>query len=250
MTDTPETPDAHEDREALAGELSLRVLSPEDEARAQALAAADPDFALEVGAWDERLAGLVDGIAPVQPSAKVWPRIAQGIATPSAANDNSKLVFWRRWAVGSTALLAASLAAVAIMLGQPAPVAPVAPEPVPAGGVTRVSTVAGTEGGPPMVMLAYDSATGKLYVAPTKDMAGAGGAAVPHLWLVLPDGAGVRLIGAIDGSHAATHNLNANLGALAGQAPAVAISMEVPGHSPAIDKPDGPVVATGELQQL
>jgi anti-sigma-K factor RskA len=30
----------------------------------------------------------------------------------------------------------------------------------------------------------------------------------------------------------------------------VAVSMEQPGHTPAMDRPDGPVVASGELERL
>jgi len=228
----------------LAGELALRVLSPGDEARAKARAATDPAFAGEVDVWNAHLAGFAEGIAPVAPSAGLWPRIQAAIA--DVANDNGRLVFWRNWAVGSTGLLAASLAAVAVMLAQPTPVASPLPAPVTAGGVTRVATLA-LEDGAPAVTLAYDTVTGKLFISPTLQLAG--GSAVPHLWLVMPEG-GVQLVGAIDGSHAATHSLNQALTGMAGQAQAVAISMEAPGHVPGANKPDGPVVASGELQRL
>lgn len=241
MTDSPSDPS---EPVALAGELALRLLSPAEEAQARARAAADPAFAAERDAWNEHLAGLADEIAPVAPSARLWPRIQAAIS--DVANDNGRLVFWRNWAVGSTGLLAASLAAVAVMLSQPAPVAPPAPAQAPTGGVTRVATLA-LEDGAPAVTLAYDTVTGKLFISPTRQMAG--GTAVPHLWLVMPEG-GVQLVGAIDGAHAATHSLNQALNGMAGQAQAVAISMEAPGHVPGANKPDGPVIASGELQRL
>jgi len=243
---TDHSPDT-DDRNALAGELALRVLSPAEEAEARGLATSDPAFAAQVDGWNEHLAGLADEIAPVEPSPSVWARIQAAIM--EVANDNARLLFWKRWAIGSTGLLAASLAAVVVMLARPEPV-PVPIEPTAPLAVTRVATIT-AEGGPPVVMLAYDSATGKLFVSPTQQMAGESGEGqVPHLWLVLPDEAGVRLIGAIDGTHAATHNLNAALSGLANQAPAVAISMEPAGHTPGLDKPDGPVVASGELKLL
>jgi anti-sigma-K factor RskA len=242
MTDPTDIGGMDEDL-ALAGELALRVLSPEDEAAARAREAADPAFAAHVDAWNERLGGLAEGIAPVEPSPWVWPRVEAGLTPPAAANDNS-LVFWRRWAVGSTGLLVASLAAVVVLLAQPnpEPVAPQAPPPA----VIRVATLT-LESGAAAMTLAYDAGTGELYLAPTTEMAG--DTRVPHLWLVMPEG-GVQLVGAIDGSTTSRHNLGQALFGPAGQANAVAVSMEAPGHTPAPNKPDGPVVAQGVLQRL
>lgn len=244
MTDPTDINGMPED-EALAGELALRVLSPEEEAQARAREAADPSFAAEVDVWNERLAGLADGIAPVQPSPYVWPRVEAGLTPPVAANDNRKLAFWRAWAVGSTGLLAASLAAVVVLLGQPSGDVSPAPAAAPVA-LTRVATLT-LENGAAAMTLAYDPTSGELYLAPTEAMAG--DTRVPHLWLVMPEG-GVQLVGAIDGSETSRHNLGTALSGTAGQASAVAVSMEAPGHTPAADKPDGPVVASGELQRL
>lgn len=242
MTD-PTDIDGLDEDEALAGELALRVLSPTEEAGARAREASDPAFATHVDAWNERLAGLADGVAPVEPSPWVWPRVEAGLTPPSAANDNG-VVFWRRWAIGSTGLLAASLAAVIVLLAQPAP-APVA-TPTSPSAVIRVATLT-LESGAAAMTIAYDSATGELYLAPTDKMAG--DTRVPHLWLVMPEG-GVQLVGAIDGSATSRHSLGQALSGPAGAANAVAVSMEAPGHTPAADHPDGPVVASGELQRL
>lgn len=241
MTD-PTDIDGIDEDQALAGELALRVLSPAEETTARAREAAEPAFAAHVEAWNERLAGLAEGIAPVEPSPWVWPRVEAGIATPAAANDNG-VVFWRRWAIGSTGLLAASLAAVVVLMAQPGPtpVAPATPT-----GLTRVATLT-LESGAAAMTIAYDPGTGELYLAPTDAMAG--DVRVPHLWLVMPEG-GVQLVGAIDGAHTSRHSLPQPLSGVAGQAQAVAVSMEAPGHTPAPDKPDGPVVASGELQRL
>ena len=234
MTD-PNAP--MDEDQALAGELSLRVLSPADEAAARARQAADPAFAAEVQAWDERLGGLVEEVAPVEPSAGLWPRIAAMIG---AANDNV-VRFWRRWAIGSTGLLAASLAGLVVLASQPD-----APTPAPVTGVTKVSTLM-LEGGVAAVTLAYDAATGELYLAPSDKMVG--DPRVPHLWLMMPDGS-VHLVGAVDGVNVSRHNLKGPVGGMAAQASGVAISMEQPGHRPAENRPDGPVVASGELQLL
>lgn len=233
----------HDDDQLLAGELALRVLSPTDEAAARAREESDPVFAAHVEAWNERLGGLAEGVAPVEPSPWVWPRVEAGLPPATAANDNS-VVFWRRWAIGSTGLLAASLAAVIVLVAQPTPT-PVSP-PAPAVAVTRVATLT-LEGGAAAMTIAYDTATGELYLAPTDKMAG--DARVPHLWLIMPEG-GVQLVGAIDGSTISRHSLGQALSGPAGAANAVAVSMEAPGHTPPANRPDGPVVASGELQQL
>jgi anti-sigma-K factor RskA len=246
MTDPTDIEGMDED-EALAGELALRVLPPDDEAAARAREAADPAFAAEVENWNERLAGLAEDIPPVAPSPRVWPRVEAGlpaVAAPVAANDN-RLAFWRTWAVGSTGLLAASLVAVVVLMAQPSPVPP-APAPAAPVAVTRVATLT-LENGHAAMTIAYDPASGELYLAPTTEMAG--DTRVPHLWLVMPEG-GVQLVGAIDGSATSRHNLGRALSGKAGQARAVAVSMETPGHTPAPDRPDGPVVASGELQRL
>lgn len=247
MTDLPVDEPGPDDATAVAGELALRVLSPEDEARARAREASDPAFAAEVQIWNDKLAALAEEIPAVQPSPDVWPGVEArlGAAAGPAANDNGRAGFWRAWALGSSGLLAASLVAVAVLATRPAPVPVVQPAPV--AGVTRIATLS-LESGAPAVTLVYDTVTGNLFLAPTAPMDPDAG--VPHLWLVRPDGAGVQLVGAIDGSASSRHTLDAVLAATAGQARAVAISMEAPGHTPAADRPDGPVVASGELQAL
>lgn len=246
MTESPEIEGKDADR-VLAGELALRVLSPAEEASARAREAADMGFAAEVEAWNEHLAGLASDATVVEPSVSVWPRIEAGITVPTVANDNQRLAFWRGWAIGSSGLLAASLAAVVVLVAQPQP-APLAPTltPTPVMAVTRVATLT-LENGAAAMTLAYDPASGELYLAPTAEMAA--DKRVPHLWLVLPEG-GVQLVGAIDGTATSRRNLTRALAGPAGTASAVAVSMETPGHTPAANKPDGPVIASGELQRL
>jgi anti-sigma-K factor RskA len=91
-------------------------------------------------------------------------------------------------------MLAASLAAVIVLLAQPtpAPIAPSAPPPA----VIRVATLT-VESGAAAMTLVYDAGSGELYLAPTTEMAS--DTRVPHLWLVMPEG-GVQLVGAVDGS--------------------------------------------------
>lgn len=234
--------DRDEERDVLAGELALRVLSPADEAAARARQAADPAFAAEVEAWAERLGRLIDEVPDAQPSAAVWARISTVVG---AVNDNA-VIFWKRWAYGATGLLAASVAALVVVLAQPGPAPVVIQSPSPEAAVTRVATLS-LEGGGMAGMLIYDPSTHRLILQPVGPMPADG--RVPHLWLVMDDG-GVRLIGQVDEAAASRRTLDAALEPMAGQAMAVAISMEAPGHTPALDRPDGPVVASGEFRAL
>lgn len=231
------------DPDVLAGELALRVLSPQDEAAARARQSADPAFAADVEDWDRRIAGLIDEVAPVAPSPGVWTRIAARLGA-APANDNRRVGFWRAWALGSTGLLAASLAAVAVLAVREPETVVVQQPPEP--GITRVATLT-LESGGGVVTLAYDSQNGALVVVPSEPMAT--DARVPHLWLVMPDES-VQLIGAMDGERASRRDLDSALAGQAGRAIAVAISMEAPGHTPGPNQPDGPVVASGQLQAL
>lgn len=230
----------------LAAELALRVLDREAEAAARGRQASDPAFAADVAAWEARLAVLFDGIAPVQPSTAVWRRIEAGLSVP--ANDNRKLVFWRRWAVASTGLLAASVAAFAVMLARPDAVVPppAAPPAAQTPEIARIATLSTPEG-EAFATVVYDSATETLYLAPLRSAQQ--DARVPHLWLMLPDG-GVQLVGAIDGRQPSRQPVAPGLSAQIGQVAQLAISMEAPGHAPAPNKPDGPVVASGDIRTL
>lgn len=238
MTDAPhredgETPD-------LAAELALRLLEGPEEAAARARVAADPAFAAEVAAWEARLGGLIDEVPPAPPPESLW----RGIVARLPANDDRRLAFWRAWAVGATGLLAASLATVAVLVARPAP-APVA-SAAPSAEVTRVATLR-LESGQSALILAYDPETGMLFASPTDVMAG--DPRVPHLWLIGSEG-GATLVGAIDGVEVSRMAMPETTAARVRGAVAVAVSMEQPGHTPAMDRPDGPVVASGQLESL
>jgi hypothetical protein len=99
-TTGPELPDD----EAFAAEHALGVLTAAERASAELRMARDPGFAAHVDAWRERLAPMLDAIAPVMPPPGLWPRIERGLP----ANDNAGrgLRFWRGAAMGSMGLAA------------------------------------------------------------------------------------------------------------------------------------------------
>lgn len=228
-----------------AAERALRLKNADADAALGRRAKTDAGFGAEVAAWDERLAPLYDEIAPVQPPATVWPRIAEAIA-PNAANDNAAR-FWRRWALASTGLLAASAAGLVFLIANPRVerhyVSPT-PDFEPVSVATLMSA---TDPDMPIATITYDPQTGALYVAPTMQM-DMGEGQVPTLWLMTPEG-GVHRVGGIDPAHAQTHSVPMDMRPMAAEAPALAVSLE-PADHPDSPTPLGPMVASGEVARL
>ncbi|MBN8552189.1 MAG: anti-sigma factor [Caulobacterales bacterium] len=229
-----------------AAEFALRLNDAlVDVAQAERVEA-DPAFRAQVEAWDERLAPLFDEIEPVEPPLTVWPRVADSIR-PRAANDDTAMRFWRRWAIASTALLAASAAGLAFVLANPR-IERHYVSPTPDFQPVSVATLMSADDADmPVATITYDPQTGSLYVAPTMQMA-PGEDQAPTLWLMTPEG-GMHRVGGIDPSHAQTHSVPMEMRPMAADAPALAVSLE-PVDNPDSPTPLGPVVASGEVARL
>lgn len=119
--------DDPQERSASAGEYVLGTLDAAARARFEQTLLADRGLQAEVYAWQDRLLGLALKIAPVEPSAGVWPSIERRMVDaavvsptalagkPEAANDS----FWhrlRRWPLGGGLAIAASLLLATIVL--------------------------------------------------------------------------------------------------------------------------------------
>ena len=114
-------------RHALAAEYALGTMRGRARARFAALAAADPDLARVVAAWERHLNPLAGRVDPVAPPARVWERIAARIESPRPAAARgawSSLAFWR-WLGGGFATAAIVLLALVLGLRTPA-----TPEPM------------------------------------------------------------------------------------------------------------------------
>jgi len=76
-----------------------------------------PALAREVEDWEQRLGGLADRVAPVEPQPELWSRIESSIAGPATSATKPELwqslAFWRNLAIGSALLAAASIATLA-----------------------------------------------------------------------------------------------------------------------------------------
>lgn len=243
-----------EDDHLTAGELALGVLEGEAREAAYRRAETDPAFAEAVRYWEARLGPLVEETAAVHPGERVWTRIEAALAlgeapsatTPRPANDDAPGArFWRRWAIGASALAAASLGALMLTAVRPDPGLQTPAAPVVATAEPMVATLL-AEGGETSVLVSFDPNDGALHVAPAAGLRPRG--ATPYLWLVLPEG--VRMVGPISAEKPETHALPPELSRMARGAKAMAVSLEPRGVEPAADKPGGPVVASGELTSI
>jgi anti-sigma-K factor RskA len=146
-------PDLSDDDAIQAGELALGVLEGEERAAALRRSLAEPRFAQAVARWSHDLAPLLAGVAPVEPPAHVWDRIAQSIG---GARESILLPLWRAVALVAT-LAAASLAFLLLTRPPRAVPVPVAPREL------YVAQLAG-KSADPLLVARYDPRTQRLRV--------------------------------------------------------------------------------------
>jgi anti-sigma-K factor RskA len=242
MSEGPELSEA----EAFAAEHALGVLTAAERAAAELRMAREPAFAADVEAWAARLAPMVEAVAAVEPSARVWPRIERGLP----ANDNAGAGRWRTVAMWSMGTAAASLAAVAVMVTNPELVGrapPVAPPVVATAPGQVLNARLDTDKGEHLFVAAYDP-TRQAVLISSLVPPGAGAGHVHQLWLIPADGR-PRSLGFVTPGASMTIPVAATLAALADDKAALAISVEEPGGSKK-DVPTGPVVAVGKLTRI
>ncbi len=130
------------ERDLLAAEVALRLLDGRELDEARALAARDPAFAREIADWDERFAPLFDGIAPVEPGAEVWQRIATAIERRKGDGDEVVALRRRVRVWSGTAMAAMAIAAALAITVLPGIIRPErAPTPAPAPAAISAPTL-------------------------------------------------------------------------------------------------------------
>jgi anti-sigma-K factor RskA len=230
------------DRDELAAELAMRLLTGDELASAEQLALTDPSFAAAVLGWEERLAPLLDEVKDVPPAAGLRERVLTRVVP---ANDDDaqpgELRFWRRWSFASTAL-AASLALFIAL--RPAPQAD-APLSAPASTAAPLVASMGAEGSALRLVATWVPGSRSLVVAAATEV----GAAGPHshqLWVIPADGK-PRSLGLLAENGKMHGNLTAEQAKLLEAGATVALSVEPLGGSKT-DLPTGPVIAAGKLE--
>lgn len=232
------------DREALAAEHALGVLSHAERAEAEALAARDPAFAALVDLWRERLSPLIRAAPEVRPPPGLWPRIERSLPANDNAAAQRRLRFWRGATLGSMGLAAASLAVAVFLAGRPPQViAPAAPAPM-----LNASLAPMTGQGQALFVAAYDPQR-KALVVTSLVPPGADPAHVHELWLIPADGK-PRSLGFVEPGTSKAMPMPEPMAPMAEEGAALAVSVEPPGGSPTRDAPSGPIAAMGKLTRL
>jgi anti-sigma-K factor RskA len=249
MTDElPET-------EALAAEYVLGSLDRGARVRAEQMRQSDPAFARLVDLWQQRLAPLAAAAPAVRPPPKVWAAIEQALAgqrrapvprsvprrRPGRLGGEQgerlrlahSLAFWRRWALGASALAAALALYIVLM-----PAAPPA---------TRYVALLGAGDATPALLVTVDPAAGRKTIQPLETAAVEDRAL--QLWLVAGGQAPPRSLGLLDPVHEIALKLDPQAEARLRPSAALAVSLEPPGGSPT-GLPTGPVIYQGPLLAL
>ena len=236
----PELPDD----EALAAEHALGVLTAQERAAVEQRMARDPAFAAQVLAWRARLAPLAAETAPAAPPAGLWPRIERRLAVnDNAAGVRRRLRFWRAATLGSMAVTAASLAAVAFLAARP-PEVVTQPRP-PMGPMMNARLMSG--GGQPMFLAAYDPERKAIMVASLVPP-GADPGHSHELWLIPADGR-PRSLGLIDPGASKAMPMSEPMAEMTKEGVSLAVTVEPRGGSRR-DGPSGPMAAVGKLTRL
>jgi anti-sigma-K factor RskA len=148
-----------EDRDLLAGEYALGVLTRAEAAEVDAAAARDPALRAAITAWDNRLAPLAAIVPPVAPPPELWLRIIATAGLGAMAPPRPGLLrrtwhstpFWRSTTAAALAL-AAAFAGVTVLR------APVPPE--------RLAAALAPPGVPTTVFLAEVQPDGRVLIRP------------------------------------------------------------------------------------
>ncbi|MBV8686438.1 MAG: anti-sigma factor [Alphaproteobacteria bacterium] len=225
-----------EERDLLAAEYALGLLSGEELARARGLAGADPAFRQEAGRWRGRLAPLLDEVAEAPPPPHVWGRIERALPLPAEPGSNvvelkRRVVLWRTWSAAATAL-AASLALVLATRPDASPSEPM------------VATLA-SQTGPARLVATWDPAGRTLIVAAAAGMAPAAGHS-HQLWLIPAAGGNPHPMGIVSTRAPMRMVVPGAMASDLREGVMLAVSVEPEGGSPT-GLPTGPVIASGKL---
>ena len=258
--------DMDRDDAMIAAEYALDLLEGEELLMARGRVATDDAFAAQVAEWEERLAPLLDEVAPMVPSEELWGQIearvdAQrasqaevelaggGGAAENVVDLNARLRRWQ-WTAGLTS--AAAAVALAFMAFTPA----TAPGPVPGGTESPTPQMAVAD---PLVAQVPIGDTGLrldvTYIPESEKMLVAAIGLTPdgvhdhELWLVPSDGSALQSLGVVAPGEVRSMELPAEITRNLADGVQLVLTREPIGGKPdGVDA--GPVVAEGAFSQV
>lgn len=248
---------SEDERDLLAAELALGLLTGPERAEAQRLRVSDKTFAIAVDEWAERLAPLAHAVPPVTASAMLWTAIERKLDGTTAANDAATETHdlkqqVRRWKT-STLMTGAVAAALALALvvrpdagPAPAPQIAQAPPPAPAPAPAAPQRVAVAQlsapDGAPLLAASYNAETGELRIRAINLPEGQ---KVPELWIIPADGT-PRSLGFIRADGTSTVALARPVRGFVDEQPVLAVTLENRDPQPHA-APTGAILASGKV---
>jgi anti-sigma-K factor RskA len=234
--DTIDPADPGDGGKLIAAEYVLGVLGAEERREVERRLEQEPALAAEVAFWEARLTGLADAVAPVAPPQATWSRIEAAIEEPQQRTSMwQSLAFWRTFGIVSSALAAASIAALAYIGFVPSARTPLLGTLTGGAGQPNfVASVTATGNSlviVPAALLTTDQRSFELWLIP------AGQNQVPHSLGLIQPGQPIRL------------EIPRDLAGRLTSDATLAVSVEPLGGSPT-GLPTGPVIAAGKLTNL
>lgn len=234
--DRPLTPEEQDD--ALAAELALGLLDGDEAQQAVARLSQDPGFAQQVRDWQERLAGLAEGLTPVMAPARARQGIREKLGHSHAplSEDPTETRGWWRSPIGAVLGLLA-VAAVAAFLWFPGQT----PTPPTAGPDYQAELVSEDQALRVAARLEGDEMEIAL------ENGGAAEGRDYEIWWIRPDGSAPISLGVVPHEGSARMTLPEGLDPSEGIK--IALSDEPAGGSPT-GQATGPIVAIADLTRL
>ncbi|HLX21777.1 MAG TPA: anti-sigma factor [Usitatibacter sp.] len=217
---------SREAREALAAEFALGTLRGRARARFESMRASDRALAETVARWETAINPLAQGVAAVEPPARVWRAIEARVAPPRPGISS----YWRPFAIVAGGM-ATVLLAFLLWTFQ-----------VPGGEPDFVAVLTAPDNVPRMVVSMNQPGTLKVrMVKPWKAKEGMG----LELWVMPKDGK-PRSLGMVKNEMGETVMRMAHEDPRVSNAVAFAVSMEPMAGSPT-GQPTGPVLCSGSI---
>jgi anti-sigma-K factor RskA len=229
-----------------AAEYVLGTLDASERAAFAARLLNDSAARFAVAGWEQRLAGLAGHVGTVEPSATVWPRIEQALATTSGrpqafavveggASTLSPRIKASRDRWRAAAIFSGSIAAALLVFVAQRGIATAGRDP---GDISYIAAV-NRGGDKPALLIRVDLKTRQVFVRPVAAETPAGHSL--ELWFI-GDEKPPRSMGLVEKTPA---TLSVPNGTSIGAA-TFAVSVEPPGGSKS-GSPTGPVVYAGQL---
>lgn len=226
-----------DEHDPLIAEYVLGVLTSEERAQVQAMAARDPNVQATISAWESHFASWLDELPHASPGAQVWEAINRQLFAAKAPEPRKRPGLWLNpgfWRWTSAALAACLLASIITLVQPPQPTAP-----------AMLARLEQADGNTLFAATVQAGGTRVLFV-PTQSTSWQDHSA--QAWVIAGDGK-PRSLGLLPANAAAALTVPADLAAALKEGVVLAVSLEPVNGSPT-GLPTGPVIAQGKISAL